>query len=199
MYWMFAILPLIVLKPILTTNHFKLTDFTLNRPKEICNMSDDKTIYQFTVKGANGEDVSLEKYRGKVVLIVNVASACGLTTANYEQLTILLKDYKAKGLEVAAFPCNQFGHQESGCSLDIEEKMTGKFGIEADFYDKIDVNGKSAAPLYVFLKKEQGGTLIDAIKWNFTKFLVDREGKVIKRYGPTTEPKSFIKDIEQLL
>uniref|UniRef100_A0A1I7ZFY9 Glutathione peroxidase n=1 Tax=Steinernema glaseri TaxID=37863 RepID=A0A1I7ZFY9_9BILA len=158
-----------------------------------------KTIYQFTVKNADGQDVPLEKYKGKVCLIVNVASACGLTNANYTQLKELLDQYKGRGFEVLAFPCNQFGGQESKCELDIKNFVQDKFKFEPELFQKIEVNGKNASPLYDFLKKEKGGTLIDAIKWNFTKFLVDRDGKVIQRYGPTTEPKTFVADIEKLL
>uniref|UniRef100_A0A7E4V486 Glutathione peroxidase n=1 Tax=Panagrellus redivivus TaxID=6233 RepID=A0A7E4V486_PANRE len=159
----------------------------------------DKTIYQFTVKDSDGADVSLDRYKGKVVLIVNVASSCGLTDANYKQLKEILDKYHDKGFEVAAFPCNQFGGQESGCQLDIKNFVTDKYKFDPDLYEKINVNGDDASPLYKFLKKEKGGTLFDAIKWNFTKFLVDREGKVVQRYGPQTEPKTFVKDIEALL
>ncbi|RCN33855.1 putative phospholipid hydroperoxide glutathione peroxidase [Ancylostoma caninum] len=157
------------------------------------------SIYQFTVKDADGKDVSLEKYKGKVVVVVNVASQCGLTNSNYTQLKELLDKYKPQGLEVAAFPCNQFGGQEPACELDIKNFVQDKFKFEPDLYAKVDVNGDKADPLFKFLKKEKGGTLIDAIKWNFTKFLVDKEGNVVKRYGPTTEPKEMVKEIEHLL
>ncbi|VDK53826.1 unnamed protein product [Anisakis simplex] len=135
-----------------------------------------KTIYDFTVKDAEGQDVSLEKYKGKVVLIVNVASKCGLTSSNYAQLKELLDKYNDKGLVIAAFPCNQFGGQEPSCEIDIRNFVKDSFKFEPDLYAKIDVNGSKADPLYVFLKKEQGGTLFDAIKWNFTKFLIDANG-----------------------
>ncbi|KAJ1346887.1 glutathione peroxidase gpx1 [Parelaphostrongylus tenuis] len=162
-------------------------------------MSTADTIYQFTVKDANNKEVSLDKYKGKVLVIVNVASQCGLGDSNYTQLKDLLSKYKSQGLEVAAFPCNQFGGQEPACELDIKKFVESKFNFEPDLYAKIDVNGDNADPLYKFLKKEKGGTLIDAIKWNFTKFLVDRNGKVTKRYGPTTDPKNMVPDIEALL
>ncbi|WKX93318.1 hypothetical protein Q1695_010957 [Nippostrongylus brasiliensis] len=158
-----------------------------------------KTIYDFKVKDAEEKEVSLDKYKGKVVVIVNVASQCGLTNSNYTQLKELLDKYKSKGLEVAAFPCNQFGGQEPACELDIKNFVHDKFKFEPDLYAKVNVNGDNADPLYKFLKKEQGGTVFDAIKWNFTKFLVDREGKVVKRFGPTTEPKDMVKDVENLL
>uniref|UniRef100_A0A914QUU3 Glutathione peroxidase n=1 Tax=Panagrolaimus davidi TaxID=227884 RepID=A0A914QUU3_9BILA len=157
------------------------------------------TVYDFTVKDADGQDVSLEKYKGKVLLIVNVASQCGLTNSNYTQMKELLDKYHEQGLEIAAFPCNQFGGQEPACEIDIKNFVTEKFNFEPDLYAKINVNGSNADPLYQFLKKEQGGTFIDAIKWNFTKFLCDREGKVVKRFAPTTEPRSIAKYIEELL
>ncbi|KAK5983231.1 Glutathione peroxidase [Trichostrongylus colubriformis] len=157
------------------------------------------SIYQFKVKDADNKEVTLDKYKGKVLIVVNVASQCGLTNSNYTQFKELLDKYKSKGLEVAAFPCNQFGSQEPACELDIKNFVANKFNFEPDLYAKIDVNGDKADPLFKYLKKEQGGTMFDAIKWNFTKFLVDREGNVVKRYGPTTEPKDMVKDIEQLL
>uniref|UniRef100_A0A914XRR2 Glutathione peroxidase n=1 Tax=Panagrolaimus superbus TaxID=310955 RepID=A0A914XRR2_9BILA len=157
------------------------------------------SLYNFVVKDADGKDVSLEKYKGKVLIIVNVASQCGFTDSNYTQFKELLDKYRNQGLEIAAFPCNQFKSQEPGCEIDIKNFVSQKFNFEPDLYSKIKVNGDDAAPLYKFLKKEQGGTLIDAIKWNFTKFLVDRNGNVVKRFAPTTEPKDMVKDIEQYL
>uniref|UniRef100_A0A0K0CVX1 Glutathione peroxidase n=1 Tax=Angiostrongylus cantonensis TaxID=6313 RepID=A0A0K0CVX1_ANGCA len=157
------------------------------------------TIYQFTVRDADNEEVSLDKYKGKVVVVVNVASQCGLANSNYTQLKELLDKYKSQGLEVAAFPCNQFGSQEPACELDIKNFVGNKFSFEPDLYAKINVNGNNADPLYKFLKKQKGGILTDAIKWNFTKFLVDRNGKVCKRFGPTTEPKQMVQEIEALL
>jgi glutathione peroxidase-family protein len=118
--------------------------------------------------------------------------------SNYTQLREILEQFKAKGLEIACFPCNQFGKQEPGCEVDIKNFLK-TYSFEPDLYSKIEVNGSNTHPLYVFLKQKQGGTLFDAIKWNFTKFLVDKEGRPVKRYAPTTEPKSIIKDIEQLL
>ncbi|CAI5440873.1 unnamed protein product [Caenorhabditis angaria] len=157
------------------------------------------SVYGITVKDAQGKDTNLEKYKGKVLIIVNVASQCGLTNSNYTQLKELLDQYKDQGLEVAAFPCNQFGGQEPSCEIDIASFVADKFKFEPDLFQKIDVNGDNASPLYKYLKKEKGGTLIDAIKWNFTKFLVDRNGNVVKRFGPTTEPKDMKKDIEAAL
>ncbi|PAV63484.1 hypothetical protein WR25_01438 [Diploscapter pachys] len=141
------------------------------------------SVYDFKVKDSDGKAVNLgDKYRGKVLIIVNVASECGLTNSNYTQLKVLLDKYKSKGLEVAAFPCNQFGGQEPACELDIKNFVQNKFNFEPDLYSKVD-----------------GGFLIDAIKWNFTKFLVDREGNVVKRYGPKEEPHTMEDDIKKVL
>ncbi|CAJ0586841.1 unnamed protein product, partial [Mesorhabditis spiculigera] len=159
-----------------------------------------KNFYEFEVKDSQGNPIKLgEKYKGKVVIVVNVASECGLTNANYTQMKELLDKYKSQGLEVAAFPCNQFGGQEPKCELDIKNFVADKFKFEPDLFGKVKVNGDDADPLWKFLKKEQGGTLLDAIKWNFTKFLVDREGNIVKRYGPTHEPKDMVKDVEKVL
>ncbi|CAJ0584933.1 unnamed protein product, partial [Mesorhabditis spiculigera] len=162
-------------------------------------MAAHKTIYEFTVKDSEGRDVSLEKYRGQVLIIVNVASKCGFTSSNYKQLKQLSDKYHDLGLRVAAFPCNQFGGQEPGCELDVRNFVKDNYDYEPDLYAKINVNGAQAEPLYTFLKKEQGGTLIDAIKWNFTKFLINRKGQVVKRYAPTTEPAKMEADIERYL
>ncbi|EGT54936.1 hypothetical protein CAEBREN_25750 [Caenorhabditis brenneri] len=157
------------------------------------------TVYDFTVKNAKGEDTSLKNYQGKVAIIVNVASQCGLTNSNYNQFKELLDQYKKDGLEVLAFPCNQFGSQEPSCEIDIAAFVADKFKFEPTLFQKINVNGDDADPLYKFLKQEKGGFLVDAIKWNFTKFLIGRDGHVIKRYSPTTEPKDMKKDIEAAL
>lgn len=156
------------------------------------------TIYDFTVKDLDDKDVSLEKYRGHPVVVVNVATYCGLTKTNYKQLNELYAKYKDQGLKIAAFPCNQFGNQEPGCSVDIQEFLK-KNNVEFDVYGKIDVNGDTAHPLYKWLKSKQGGTMGDAIKWNFSKFLVDKQGVPINRYAPTTEPVSIEKDIKKIL
>uniref|UniRef100_A0A1I7U6F1 Glutathione peroxidase n=1 Tax=Caenorhabditis tropicalis TaxID=1561998 RepID=A0A1I7U6F1_9PELO len=157
------------------------------------------SIYDFTVKNANGDDVKLSEYRGKVLIVVNVASQCGLTNKNYTQLKELLDVYKKDGLEVLAFPCNQFAGQEPSCEVDIQAFVADKFKFEPTLFQKIDVNGDKSSPLFKFLKSEKGGFMFDAIKWNFTKFLVGRDGKVIKRFGPTTDPKDMKKDIEEAL
>lgn len=157
------------------------------------------SIYEFTVKDTYGNDVSLEKYRGFVVLIVNIASQCGLTKSNYAKLTQLHKDYYEKGLRILAFPCNQFGSQMP--EEDGEEMVCHLKQQNADFgevFAKINVNGNNAIPLYKYLKEKQHGFLgMNGIKWNFTKFLVDKAGQPVDRFAPTTE--DIGKEIEKLL
>ncbi|VDM48476.1 unnamed protein product [Toxocara canis] len=135
------------------------------------------TIYDFTVKDADGNEICLAKYKGRPVLIVNVASRCGHTKKNYTQLKELYDKYQQRGLCIAAFPCNQFGGQEPGAAADVKKQIAEKYGFEPDFYDKITVNGNNAEPLYKFLKKEQGNN--EPIKWNFAKFLIDDHGFVV--------------------
>ncbi|KAK5811326.1 hypothetical protein GOBAR_AA24685 [Gossypium barbadense] len=158
-----------------------------------------ESIYDFTVKDIRGNDVSLSEYRGQVVLVVNVASKCGLTQSNYKELNVLYEKYKNQGFEILAFPCNQFGGQEPGTNEQIQEATCSMFKAEFPIFDKVEVNGKNAAPLYKFLKSEKGRYFGDAIKWNFTKFLVNKEGKVVERYAPTTSPLNIEKDIRDLL
>ena len=156
-------------------------------------------LYDFTVKNAKGQDVSLSQYQGKVLLIVNVASECGFTP-QYEGLQNLYSDLAGKGFEVLGFPCNQFGGQEPGTEAEIENFCTGRFGVKFPIFSKVDVNGDHADPLYVYLKKESPGVLgTEAIKWNFTKFLISKDGKVVKRYGSIDKPESIRKDIVALL
>jgi len=158
-----------------------------------------KSIYDFTVKDIRGNDVNLSQYSGKVLLIVNVASQCGLTQTNYKELNVLYEKYKNKGFEILAFPCNQFAGQEPGNNDEIAEVVCTRFKSEFPVFDKVEVNGKNAAPLYKFLKDQKGGIFGDGIKWNFTKFLVNKEGKVVERYAPTTSPLKIEKDLEKLL
>lgn len=155
-------------------------------------------IYDFTVLDTKGNDVSLQKYKGKVILIVNTATGCGLTP-QYEGLEQLYKQYKAKGFEILDFPCNQFGHQAPGSDTDIQQFCTLKYNTTFPRFRKINVNGKDAAPLYKWLKTQKGGFFGSAIKWNFTKFLVDREGNVVARFSSTTPPSKIENDINSLL
>ncbi|XP_031393711.1 probable phospholipid hydroperoxide glutathione peroxidase [Punica granatum] len=157
------------------------------------------SVHDFVVKDARGNDVDLSTYKGKVLLIVNVASQCGLTNSNYTELAKLYEKYKDQGLEILAFPCNQFGAQEPGTNEQILEFACTRFKAEYPIFDKVNVNGENTAPLYKFLKSSKGGLLGDSIKWNFSKFLVDKEGHVVDRYAPTTSPLSIEKDIKKLL
>ncbi|KAH7696981.1 glutathione peroxidase [Aphelenchoides avenae] len=156
------------------------------------------TIYQFSARTTDGDVVKLDKYKGKVVLIVNVASRCSVTDLNYKKLNETYHKYHDKGLEIAVFPCNQFGEHEPGTDEEIK-KFILAYGFMPDIYAKIDVNGENAIPLYEFLKEKQGGLVTDVITWNFAKFLVDRQGRPVKRYGPPTDPVDIHHDIEDLL
>lgn len=156
------------------------------------------TIYDFTVKDNQGNDVSLDQYKGKVLLIVNTATECAFTP-QYDALEDLYKKYKDQGFEILDFPSNQFGGQAPGTDAEIENFCTAKFGTSFDRFAKIDVNGKNEDPLYTYLKKAQGGLLGDKIKWNFTKFLVDREGNVVERYSSQKKPEKLAQEIEELL
>lgn len=154
-------------------------------------------IYDFTVKTRKGEDFSLSEYKGKVMLIVNTATGCGFTP-QYEGLENLYKKYHEKGLEILDFPCNQFAGQAPGTDEEIHEFCTLKYNTTFDQFAKIEVNGKNESPLFTYLKNQKHG-LLKAIKWNFTKFLVDREGNVVERFEPTTTPEKMEKDILKLL
>ena len=156
------------------------------------------SIYDFTAKSLSGKDVSLGDYRGQVLLIVNTASKCGFTP-QYEGLEKLHEELHPKGLTVLGFPCNQFGHQEPGSENEIGEFCQVNYGVSFPMFAKIDVNGPDAHPLYRYLKHEKSGLLGGRIKWNFTKFLVDREGHVVARYAPTTKPTDLQKPVAKLL
>lgn len=157
------------------------------------------SIYGFQVKSISGQDMSLESLRGKTLLIVNVASQCGFTS-QYGGLEALYEKYKERGLEILGFPCNQFGGQEPGAESEIEKFCKMNFGVSFKLFAKIDVNGATAAPLYKFLKSSVPGLLgTEAIKWNFTKFLVDKNGNVLKRYAPTDTPEAIGKELEKIL
>ncbi|XP_077238162.1 putative phospholipid hydroperoxide glutathione peroxidase [Tasmannia lanceolata] len=159
----------------------------------------EKSLYDFTVKDIDEKDVSLSKFKGKVLLIVNVASKCGLTASNYSELSHIYEKYKSQGFEILAFPCNQFGGQEPASNPDIKQFACTRFKAEFPIFDKVDVNGPNTAPIYKFLKSSVGGFLGDVVKWNFEKFLVDKNGKVVERYPPTTSPFQIEKDIQKLL
>ncbi len=156
-------------------------------------------VYQFSAKNNKGENIALSDYNDNVMLIVNTASACGLTP-QYEGLQKLYDDYSDKGLEILAFPCNQFKQQENGTNEEIKNFCDLNFKIKFPLFDKIEVNGDNTHPLFNYLKNQAPGILgSKSIKWNFTKFLVNRQGQVIKRYAPTTKPEKIKADIEKLL
>lgn len=157
------------------------------------------TIADFTVVNNKGEQIDLKQKLGKIILVVNTASKCGFTP-QYEGLEELFQQYREQGFEVLAFPCNQFGGQEPGNASEIAEFCKVNFGLTIPLMEKVDVNGDGASPLFDWMKAEKPGLMgSKAIKWNFTKFLIDREGNVVKRYAPTDAPKSIAKDIEKLL
>lgn len=156
------------------------------------------TIYDFTVKNDKGEDVSLDKYAGKVLLIVNTATKCGFTK-QYDGLEELYKKYKDRGFEILDFPCNQFAGQAPGTIEEINNFCALNFGTSFDSFDKIDVNGENEAPLYTYLKDQISGKLSKNIRWNFTKFLIGKNGVPVKRYDSMKKPANIAKDIEELL
>lgn len=155
-------------------------------------------IYDFKVKDSQGTEVSLSEYKGKVLLIVNTATGCGFTP-QYKGLQSLYDKYQDKGFEILDFPCNQFGNQAPGTAEEIGNFCEINFGTTFKQFAKIDVNGNNAEPLYTFLKNQKKGLLGGNIKWNFTKFLVDKDGNVVDRFSPTTEPEKLSKKIEELL
>ena len=155
-------------------------------------------FHEFTAKDLQGNERKLEEYKGKAVLVVNTASECGFTP-QFEGLEALYRKYKNDGFLVLGFPCNQFGQQEPGDERSIAEGCVVNYGVSFPMFSKVNVNGKDAHPLFKYLKKEKGGILGSKIKWNFTKFLLDRNGKVIKRFAPITKPESLEKHIEKVL
>lgn len=155
-------------------------------------------FYDYTVKDIDGNDLSMEEFKGKVVLIVNTASKCGFTK-QYKGLEDLYQKYKDEGFVILGFPCNQFGGQEPGTNEEIKNFCDVTFSVSFPMMSKIDVNGKNEDPLYTFLKSEQGGIAGDRIKWNFTKFLIDREGNVVDRFASTTTPEDIEEDIKKYL
>jgi len=155
-------------------------------------------VYDFTARSLAGEDVPLRRFEGRVLLIVNTASACGFTP-QYQGLEALHRELAPRGFAVLGFPCNQFGGQEPGNATEIAAFCSSNYHVSFPMFDKIDVNGADAHPLYRYLKDEKSGLLGSAIKWNFTKFLADRAGKVVARHAPTARPEGLRQEIEALL
>jgi glutathione peroxidase len=155
-------------------------------------------IYDFKAKSLAGEDIPLKQFEGQVLLIVNTASACGFTP-QYKGLEALYQELAPRGFSVLGFPCNQFGNQEPGDAKQIEQFCASNFGITFPMFAKVDVNGSNAHPLFDYLKSQKAGLLGPSIKWNFTKFLVDRWGKVVARHAPTAKPEGLAREIEALL
>jgi glutathione peroxidase len=155
-------------------------------------------FYKMRATTLQGKEITMDQYRGKVVLVVNTASKCGFTP-QYEGLQELNKAYKDQGLEILGFPCNQFGKQEPGTAEEIGEFCRINYGVSFQMFEKIEVNGDGTHPLYVYLKDELPGKMGKKIKWNFTKFLIDRDGQPFKRYSSSTKPEKLVPDIEALL
>lgn len=163
------------------------------------SMKDSKSVLDYSAKSLEGKEIPLSEYKGKVLLIVNTASKCGFTP-QYEGLENLYKKYKGKGFEILGFPCNQFGSQEPGSENEIAAFCKKNYGVDFQMFEKVEVNGDDAHPLYKYLTKAAPGALnTESIKWNFTKFLVNRDGKVTKRYAPNTTPADLEPEIEKLL
>lgn len=155
-------------------------------------------LYDYIVRDAKGNQVSLGEYQGKVLLIVNTATGCGFTP-QYKGLETLYEKYQKRGFEILDFPCNQFANQAPGTESEIVNFCQLNYHVQFRTFEKIDVNGKNQAPLYAYLKKQKGGVFGSAIKWNFTKFLVDKNGNVVKRYAPTVKPEEIEADILKLI
>jgi glutathione peroxidase len=157
------------------------------------------TVYEYAAKALDGKEIKLEQYKGNVMLIVNTASKCGFTS-QFAGLEKLHEEYSKRGLTLLGFPCNQFGAQEPGDSTEIGAFCQKNYGVDFQMFDKIEVNGDHAHPLYKYLTDKAPGLLgLKDIKWNFTKFLLDREGNIVKRYAPNVEPADISADIEKLL
>ncbi len=156
------------------------------------------SVYDFTARALAGEEIPLKRFKGQVLLIVNTASACGFTP-QYKGLEALHQALSPRGFSVLGFPCNQFGGQEPGDARQIEQFCSSNYAITFPMFAKIDVNGSSAHPLFEYLKNAKFGLLGSSIKWNFTKFLVDRSGKVVARHAPTARPEGLTREIEALL
>ncbi len=155
-------------------------------------------FYNLTAEKINGEKVSMDTFRGKTIIVVNTASKCGLTP-QYEGLEKLYKQYKDDGLVILGFPCNQFANQESGSSDEIQEFCQINYGVSFPMFAKIDVNGDNAHPIFKYLKSELGGLFGSRIKWNFTKFIIDKNGKPVKRFAPITKPEKMEKFLKKIM
>ena len=158
---------------------------------------DKMKFYDLHAKKMNGQVVKMEQYKGNIILVVNTASKCGLTP-QFKELEELYQTYKTQGLEILGFPCNQFANQETGSNQEIQEFCQLNYGVTFNMFEKIEVNGANTHPIYQFLKKEAKGLFGSEIKWNFTKFLIDRQGNVVKRYAPTVKPSKIATDIKKL-
>lgn len=156
------------------------------------------SIYDFKVKDAKGSEISLSEYKDKVLLVVNTATGCGFTP-QYEGLQDLYEKYQAQGFEILDFPCNQFANQAPGTEDEIVDFCQSRYGVTFKQFAKIHVNGKNESPLYTWLKKQKGGVMGSNIKWNFTKFLVNKDGKVVERFAPTVTPEKIEEKIKELL
>jgi glutathione peroxidase len=162
-------------------------------------MTETISVYDFEAQSINGKKIELNQFKGKTVVVVNTASKCGLTP-QYEGLEELYKKYKDQGLVILGFPCNQFSNQEKGSSEEIKEFCQVNYGVSFQMFEKIEVNGKNAHPLYKYLKKELSGGLFGSkIKWNFTKFIIDKNGTPVKRFAPTTKPEKMEKWIKKII
>ena len=187
------------MKPLIIALFGSLSFFSFSKKQSIPDFESPETIYDFTVKDIIGNKISLSKYKGKVLLIVNVASYCGYTK-QYVGLEQIYKEYKDKGFEILAFPCNQFAEQEPGTNEEIKNFCSSKFDVSFKLFDKIDVNGKNQSPLYSILTDNEVTGKAD-IKWNFEKFLIDKDGNVVAKYSSKVEPtgKELISAIEKEL
>jgi glutathione peroxidase len=158
----------------------------------------EKDFYKFTAETIDGKEISMEDFKGKVVVVVNTASKCGFTP-QYEGLQKLYDDYKDRGLVILGFPCDQFAHQEPGTADEIKQFCSLNYGVNFPLFAKVDVNGPEAHPIFEYLRTTLPGKLGNKIKWNFTKFLIDSEGKPVKRFASAAEPAKMIKDIKRLI
>ncbi|HSH24146.1 MAG TPA: glutathione peroxidase [Massilibacterium sp.] len=156
------------------------------------------TVYDFFAKTITGEEKSLKEYEGKVLVIVNTASKCGFTP-QYKELQALYEKYNNQGFEILGFPCNQFMKQEPGTEKDIQEFCQVNYGVTFPMFSKVDVKGKNAHPLFQYLTKHTSGVLSSEVKWNFTKFLINKSGEVVERFAPATKPEKMVAEIETLL